>query len=410
MPGELPAGWIRCAVGDVLAEHHDRVADQELLPLSLTKHAGLVPAVERFGRALHGKNVARYRIVHPDDVVLDPMLLWDGAIARSHRDEPGFVSPDYRVFRSDPATVDLSFLEQWFRGSEARTAFANEARGTNVRRNRIGRGDFLRIELVKPPLPEQKKIAAILSSVDDAIRATQAVIDQTRRVKEGLLQELLTRGIGPDGKPHTRFKQTEIGEVPEGWEVAKLDDVAERGSGHTPSKRHQTYWDGGIPWVSLADSHRLDRVYVNETDKEISDEGIANSSAVLHPAGTVFVSRDASVGRSAIAAMPLAVSQHFIAWRCGPALSNQFLYYWLQSQKPVFESIATGSTIKTIGLPFFRSLRIPLPPRPEQEEIAARLLALDEVLWALGRAVEQHQTTKSGLLSDLLTGRVRVTP
>ena len=74
-----------------------------------------------------------------------------------------------------------------------------------------------------PPLPEQKKIAAILSSVDEAIQATEAVIEQTRRVKDGLLQDLLTRGIG-----HSRFKQTEIGEIPESWEVQLLDTVGSR--------------------------------------------------------------------------------------------------------------------------------------------------------------------------------------
>ena len=73
-----------------------------------------------------------------------------------------------------------------------------------------------------PPLPEQKKIAAILSSVDEAIGATEAVIAQTRRVKEGLLQDLLTRGIRRGGRPHTRFKETVIGEIPESWEVLRV--------------------------------------------------------------------------------------------------------------------------------------------------------------------------------------------
>jgi len=83
-----------------------------------------------------------------------------------------------------------------------------------------------------PPLPEQKKIAAILSSVDDAIQATQAVIDQTHRVKQGLLQQLLTRGIG-----HTQFKQTVIGEIPEGWEVRKLRTVAHIQTGIAKGKK-----------------------------------------------------------------------------------------------------------------------------------------------------------------------------
>jgi type I restriction enzyme S subunit len=160
--------------------------------------------------------------------------------------------------------------------------------------------------------------------------------------------------------------------------------------------------------VSLADSQALDRVYLSETDKRISPQGIANSSAVLHPEGTVFVSRDASVGRSAIATRELAVSQHFIAWRCGPRLNNHFLYYFLQFHKPQFERIAVGSTIKTIGLGYFKKLKLQVPPVAEQEGIAERLLTMDKTIWEQESTVAQLQQVKAGLLQDLLTGKVRV--
>src|SRR5574344_381295 len=121
-------------------------------------------------------------------------------------------------------------------------------------------------------------------------------------------------------------------QVPEGWELGLLDDFAERGSGHTPSKSNPEYWDGGIKWVSLSDSHQLDNGYVYETDKEISELGIKNSSAVLHPKETVFMSRDAGVGKSGVMFSSMAVSQHFIAWRCDnkEKLNSWFLYNWLQ--------------------------------------------------------------------------------
>ncbi|MFL2529873.1 MAG: restriction endonuclease subunit S [Candidatus Azotimanducaceae bacterium] len=187
-----------------------------------------------------------------------------------------------------------------------------------------------------------------------------------------------------------------------------VDQVAKRGSGHTPSKKHPEYWNGGIRWVSLTDSQSLDAVYIEQTDKEISEQGIANSSAVLHPAGFVFVSRDASVGRSAITKTPMAVSQHFIGWTCGPSLNNHFLYYFLQRHKPQFERIAVGSTIKTIGLGYFKKLRIPVPPLDEQELIAERLLMMDKQEWEAQATLKQLRQTKAGLLQDLLTGTVRV--
>jgi type I restriction enzyme S subunit len=169
------------------------------------------------------------------------------------------------------------------------------------------------------------------------------------------------------------YKQTEVGVLPEDWDVVLMDSVAKRGSGHTPDKQHPEYWDGEIKWVSLKDSDRLDALYICDTASTITAAGIANSSAIMHPAGTVVLSRDAGVGKSAIMRDAMAVSQHFIAWQCGPRLDNHFLYYWLQSKKPEFERIAFGNTIKTIGLPYFKKLKIPLPPVQEQQMVAAAL-------------------------------------
>lgn len=158
------------------------------------------------------------------------------------------------------------------------------------------------------------------------------------------------------------YRQTEVGVIPEDWSAVLLDSIAKRGSGHTPSKSFPEYWNGGVKWISLQDTKRLDKGLIFDTEVEISEKGLANSSARLHPAGTVVLSRDAGVGKSAIMAYDMAVSQHFIAWVAGSNLSNVFLYYWLQLTKPEFERIAIGNTIKTIGLPYFKTLKVPLPP------------------------------------------------
>lgn len=165
------------------------------------------------------------------------------------------------------------------------------------------------------------------------------------------------------------------------WPTVRLDSVAIRGSGHTPSQKHPEYWDGGVKWVSLADSPALDKRYIYETAKTISPLGIRHSSAVLHPKGTVIVSRDAGVGKSAILGDDMAVSQHFIAWQCDEKrLHGEYLYQWLQSHKLEFERIAAGSTVKTIGLAYFEKLRIPLPPIDIQQEVAAILSEWDAAI------------------------------
>lgn len=182
--------------------------------------------------------------------------------------------------------------------------------------------------------------------------------------------------------------------LPNGWFREKLDVVADRASGHTPDQGKPEYWNGGVRWVSLADSWRLDQGLIKETEKEISKLGVRHSSAVMLPAETVILSRDAGVGKSAILASEMAVSQHFIAWSCNPKgiLEPWFLYAWLQVHKPFFERMAVGSTIKTIGLPLFKRMTIDFPPLPEQRKIAAILRTWDlglEKLSALRKAKER---------------------
>jgi type I restriction enzyme S subunit len=178
--------------------------------------------------------------------------------------------------------------------------------------------------------------------------------------------------------------------LPRGWTRARLDDLAHRGSGHTPSQDDPAYWDGGVKWVSLADCKRLDQGYIRETAKEISTEGIAHSSAVLHSAETVILSRDAGVGKSAILKTEMAVSQHFISWNCRDKglLEPWYLYEWLQLNKAFFERMAVGSTIRTIGLALFRRLTIDFPPIREQCKIARILRTWDEAIDKTARVLE----------------------
>lgn len=198
--------------------------------------------------------------------------------------------------------------------------------------------------------------------------------------------------------------------IPTGWKYDLLDRFATRCSGHTPSKSFPEYWNGGIKWISLADSFRLDQGYVYETDKEISEAGIANSSAELHPAETVVLSRDAGIGKSGVMAVPMAVSQHFIAWKCDNSekLNSWFLYNWLQLNKAEFERQAVGSTIKTIGLPYFKKLKIAVPPYAEQKKIAQILSTWDKAITTTEQLLANSQQQKKALMQQLLTGKKRL--
>ncbi len=353
-----------------------------------------------------------------DSVLISRMNTFDlvGETAYVGGDFPNLFVPDrlwQTVIRGglETSTKWLSFVVQ---SPGFRAGVSRAATGTSGSMKNISQGSYLAIRTHIPPPRQQRRIAEILTTVDEAMEATEALVLKLEQMKAGLMHDLFTRGVTPDGHlrptrqeaPHL-YHQTPLGWLPKEWEADLLDKLSERGSGHTPDRHRPDFWNGGIKWVSLADSWRLDRLYISETDKEISNAGIANSSAVLHPPGIVVLSRDAGVGKSAITTSSMAVSQHFMCWRCGPNLDNHFLYYWLQSQKRIFENIATGTTIPTIGLRFFKHYRIAAPlDVKEQQRIGSILQSTDANIFALEDDLAKLRQQKQGLMQDLLTGRV----
>lgn len=290
----------------------------------------------------------------------------------------------------------VGFGGQLFQSTAVRARMKREAQGVKVcgiSANRISA-----VPLPVPPTEaEQRKIADCLGSLDDVISTEGQKLEALRQHKEGLMQQLFPQPS--EASPRLRFREFHNAEA---WVEEKLDDLTKRGTGHTPNKARAEYYNGGIKWVSLADSKRLDNGLISETAIEISEEGINNSSAVLHPAGSVILSRDAGVGKSAVISCSMAVSQHFIVWTCDSTLlSNWFLYYQLQLLKPLLERIAAGSTIKTIGLPFFKAMRITVPSIAEQHRIADCLSSLDALLALQAQKLDALKTQKEALLQQL---------
>ena len=272
-----------------------------------------------------------------------------------------------------------------------------ELRMTGTGSKRLNEKSFLSLPIAAPAYPEQQTIASCLTSVDDLIADQARKVAALKTHTKGLMQQLFPQ----EGETQPRLRFPEFQDAGD-WKEEKLEDLAKRGSGHTPNKTIDDYYNGGIKWVSLADSRRLDKGLISETTIMISEKGIKNSSAVLHPAGSVILSRDAGVGKSAVISEPMAVSQHFIVWNCdNRRLSNWFLYYILQIKKPVFESVASGSTIKTIGLPFFKALRILVPQVKEQQRIAECLTRLDDIITAQTQKLDTLKAHKKGLMQQL---------
>jgi type I restriction enzyme S subunit len=171
------------------------------------------------------------------------------------------------------------------------------------------------------------------------------------------------------------------GDVPADWDVVKICLIAKLESGHTPSRQHPEYWvpsECTIPWFSLADVWQLregTQDYLGETSECISPMGIAHSAARLLPAGTVVLSRTASVGFAGIMPRPMATTQDFANWVPGERVISEFLLYALRAMRGELDRAMMGSTHQTIYMPDIRRLAIPLPSRDEQIRIVAALRA-----------------------------------
>ena len=361
---------------------------------SVSNKHGFINQDEYFeNRIVASKDTSNYYVIKNGCFAYNPSRIDVGSLAYKHDNETSIISPLYVSFRASNEKVLDLFLLNWFSSENFKKQMIFEG-GV---RNTLNYENLSEIRITLPAINEQQKIATCLSSLDNLIEAHSQKLDLLKDHKKGLMQNLFPQ----EGEkvPKLRFKEFKK-DGP--WERKQLEGLAKRGSGHTPNKQMPSYYDGGIKWVSLADSNKLDNRYIYDTKIHISKEGIENSSAVLHPAGAVILSRDAGVGKSAVLYSEMAVSQHFIVWTCNKSkLFNWYLYYVLQLLKPAFESIAVGSTIKTIGLPYFKELAIPVPSIKEQQKIASCLSSLDELITEQAEKIEQLKKHKMGLMQGL---------
>ncbi len=196
--------------------------------------------------------------------------------------------------------------------------------------------------------------------------------------------------------------------VPTGWELVHLTSVARLESGHTPSRRKPEYWDGDIPWISLHDSNALDVPVIFQTAKAISKLGLENSSARLLPKGTVVFSRTATVGKATVMGREMATSQDFANYVCGNRVSGQFLMHLFRYMEREWSRLMAGSTHNTIYMPVFRDLQVMLPPRTEQEAIAAALSDVDTLMSSLNQLIAKKRDIKQAAMQQLLTGKQRL--
>lgn len=258
--------------------------------------------------------------------------------------------------------------------------------------------------LPSPDLKEQEKIASILSTVDEQIDNVDALIEKNKELKKGLMQTLLTKGIG-----HTKFKKTEIGEIPEKWEVNNLGNIVEVISGATPKTNINEYWDNGdIYWATPSDITSNGK-YISVTEKKITENGLRNCSAKLLPIGSILMSSRATIGERCINTVPMTTNQGFKSLVCKDGINNEFIYYYVDILKEKLMGLASGSTFLEVSKKVVEDIKVVIPSLEEQEKIASILSEVDKKISKYKNKKQKLEELKKGLMQQLLTGMIRVT-
>jgi len=272
------------------------------------------------------------------------------------------------------------------------------------------------VDVPMPPLKEQKAIVDFLNqetkNIDNLIEKKEELINLIEERRQAVIKNAVIKGLDPE--VNLRDSGVDwLGQVPDHWEVPRIRFVARMESGHTPSKSEDGYWDGDIPWVSLADSGWMrEHDYISETDKTISEEGLANSSAHILPPETMVFTRDATVGLCAITTREMAVSQHIIGWICEDNLLPEYLLNVTKAMDQELDRLTMGATISTVGMEDIKKLKMPLPPIEEQKEIVdylnKELEKFDDSTEKILEGIERLKEYRTALITEAVTGQIDV--
>ena len=325
--------------------------------------------------------------------------IWRGTLARCY-----YQNHLHRArLRGEAADSEFVLYWLWYAFEVGSVYFG---RGNVTTIPNLSQSKLCELPLPVPPVYEQRKIAAVLGAVQRAIEQQERLLQLTAELKKTLLHQLFTQGLR--GEPQ---KQTEIGSVPESWEVAKIGDVAKLQSGGTPARDASEYWQGGtIPWVKTGE---IDYCVIWGTEERITPAGMVNSAAKLFPEGTLLMpmyGQGVTRGRVAILGIEAATNQACAAItpRDEARVSSRFLYYFLEYQYENLRKLGHGANQRNMNAALIRGFPVAFPTPVDQNRIISALSALD-----LKSAIHQRKHSAFSdlfrtLLHQLMTAQIRV--
>jgi type I restriction enzyme S subunit len=304
------------------------------------------------------------------------------------------INQDLKAIKPDDSRVNTRFLVYALRGKDR--YLKSLGRGTTV--SGITTADLKRTHFARPPLPEQRKIASVLYAVDQAIQKTEEIIEQAKRVKRGLMQDLFETGYYDHSICERRIGP-QLRKVPESWDVIGIGELAEYQNGYGFSK--DEWSEQGRPIIRIQDLTRPEESDVNYFDGQVDEKYEVEN-------GDILVSWSATLGVFKWNRGSAVLNQHIFKVRNIKKFVNEgYLYYALNYALSELERKLHGSTMKHVTRSAFENTEVPLPGLDEQKTISRVLGSVDEEIRTEEAKKQNLEQVKKGLMQDLLTGEVR---
>lgn len=358
------------------------------------------------GSPIQVKNQKSFVWVEDGDII----ILWDGSNAGEILKGKNGVLPSTMVkllifndYYKEYVFYLLKFNEYKFKG---------KTQGSGI--PHANKDEIERVKIYKIDFNEQSKIAEILMTIDDAIEKTERIIAKYRHIKQGLLQDLLTKGIDENGNIRSeathKFKDSPLGRIPVEWEVSTLSNAGKIISGTTPDTDNPNYWNGEIVWITPYDLSKTPRMFIKTSERKISKKGLSACFSSIIPPYSIVISSRAPIGYFAIPTVEYVINQGCKSIILNEKIDNKFLYYQLNIIVKSMKRFGSGTTFTEISKRDLGKIKFVFPQKlEEQKNIAEILLSIDLLIEKEETYLKKLISIKQGLMQDLLTGKVRVT-
>lgn len=310
---------------------------------------------------------------------------------------------DLKALECSPK-VEPQFLFHWLRGKSYEILGLADEAAHGTKRLQTDRLKNLPLHL--PPFPTQKKIAGILSAYDDLIENNTRRIKILEEMAQTLYHEWFVKFRFP-GHEHTKMVDSELGLIPEGWEVTTIGNVAEVGRGSSPRPIADTkYFEGGtIPWIKIADATKSGK-YLYETKEKVNEYGASFSR--LMPKGSMIIAASGTLGYTQLLGVEGCIHDGWLYLTNYKSINKEYLYFLIISRQKFFYNSAYGAAIQNVNTTILREMKILLPSIDIQNQFTKIIHEYDKLIDNLGRKNINLRQTRDLLLPKLISGEIDV--